>query len=97
MLDDSGNGGGGSSFLVPPPLVHCSRDSMAELPVATGNRDNRSWTKSSSSVGAHFVGGAASHGDPGGPVDTRRRITNLSKARERAKAPRLVEYFTTAA
>ncbi|KAL9179233.1 hypothetical protein ACHAXT_008523 [Thalassiosira profunda] len=30
---------------------------------------------------------------PGGSADTRRRITKLSRAREREKAPRLVEYF----
>ena len=31
--------------------------------------------------------------NPGGSADTRRRITKLSKAREREKVPRLVEYF----
>jgi hypothetical protein len=47
---------------------------------------NRSRTESGTS---HSGAG----GNPGGSADTRRRITKLSKARERAKVPRLVEYF----
>ncbi len=62
MLDDGSNEGDGSGFVVPPPPVHCSRDGVAELSVATGNGgngDNRLCTKLSGSVGGHSVGGAA--------------------------------------
>lgn len=46
---------------------------------------NRSRTKSGDSFGTAAA--------PAGSADTRRRITKLSKAREREKVPRLVEYF----
>lgn len=47
---------------------------------------NRSRTTSGDSFGTAAV-------TPAGSADTRRRITKLSKAREREKVPRLVEYF----
>eukprot|EP00579_Thalassiosira_antarctica_P013794 CAMPEP_0201947094 /NCGR_PEP_ID=MMETSP0903-20130614/54759_1 /ASSEMBLY_ACC=CAM_ASM_000552 /TAXON_ID=420261 /ORGANISM="Thalassiosira antarctica, Strain CCMP982" /LENGTH=1385 /DNA_ID=CAMNT_0048490219 /DNA_START=26 /DNA_END=4183 /DNA_ORIENTATION=+ len=61
-----------------------------------GGSGNRSRSNTSGSVGhsrtnsGSIVNGSS---NPGGSADTRRRITKLSKAREREKAPRLVEYF----
>jgi pentatricopeptide repeat protein len=51
------------------------------------NNGNRSRMNSEGSFGNN------NNGTPAGSADTRRRITKLSKAREREKVPRLVEYF----
>ncbi len=53
---------------------------------SAGFGDERNRTRSNSSNNVI-------HNNPGGSADTRRRITKLSKAREREKVPRLVEYF----
>ena len=57
--------------------------------VHVGVAPNRSRTESSGSA----INANVNASNPGGSADTHRRITKLSKAREREKVPRLVEYF----
>ena len=60
----------------------------------------RTSSRDSSGHSVSVIGGSSAannnnnnSNNPGGSADTRRRITKLSKAREREKVPRLVEYF----
>lgn len=71
----------------PSPMTTLRSPSPLNIDSISGViQPNRSRTESGTS---HSGAG----GNPGGSADTRRRITKLSKARERAKVPRLVEYF----
>ena len=82
-------------------LVHSSSLEDGRLPSLISGGSGGSPTNRMSNNEAAGVGNRArtnSHGsygggNPGGSADTRRRITKLSKAREREKVPRLVEYF----
>ena len=72
------NNGGASS----PPIPNINRSRTTSSDGLT--TINRSRTESNTSL---------NNTNPGGSADTRRRITKLSKVREREKVPRLVEYF----
>ena len=65
-----------------PPIPNINRSRTSSNDGLT--TINRSRTESNTSL---------NNSNPGGSADTRRRITKLSKAREREKVPRLVEYF----
>mmetsp|Transcript_25913 Transcript_25913/g.51978 ORF Transcript_25913/g.51978 Transcript_25913/m.51978 type:complete len:1413 (+) Transcript_25913:53-4291(+) len=58
---------------------------------SNGTNNHNSNNRSRNNTGDSF--GNTNGGTPAGSADTRRRITKLSKAREREKVPRLVEYF----
>jgi len=73
------NNNGASS----PPIPNINRSRTTSSDGLT--TINRSRTESNTSLN--------NSGNPGGSADTRRRITKLSKVREREKVPRLVEYF----
>ncbi|KAL7537211.1 hypothetical protein ACHAXR_007661 [Thalassiosira sp. AJA248-18] len=66
-----------------PPTSSTPRARTSSHDGLSSGGGNRSRTNSGTNNG----------GNPGGSADTRRRITKLSKAREREKVPRLVEYF----
>ena len=77
-------------------------DELTSLNGLQNNNDNinnipviqRQTSKSPINIGDHSSSNGSLSGVPvGGSADTRRRITKLSKAREREKVPRLVEYF----
>jgi len=83
-----------------------SRNGASSPPIPNINRSrttsndglttiNRSRTESNTSLNNSGNNNISSNqnGNPGGSADTRRRITKLSKVREREKVPRLVEYF----
>ena len=86
---NNNNGGASSS---PIPNINRSRTTSNDGLITTiSSGINRSRTESNTSLNNTTQGGGSSN--PGGSADTRRRITKLSKVREREKVPRLVEYF----
>jgi len=78
----SRNNNGASS----PPIPNINRSRTTSSDGLT--TINRSRTESNTSLN-----NTQGSSNPGGSADTRRRITKLSKVREREKVPRLVEYF----
>jgi len=101
----SSSSSGIGTMMSPPPSHRSQRPSGSSgtyqdglTGISSGNISASS-SFASTSAGTNANGGAtitatsSSLSDPGGSADTRRRITKLSKAREREKAPRLVEYF----
>jgi len=81
----SRNNNGASS----PPVPNINRSRTTSSDGLT--TINRSRTESNTSL--NNISSTNQGGNPGGSADTRRRITKLSKVREREKVPRLVEYF----
>ena len=78
LVDRQSRNNNGASSPVPRIRTSSSNDSGGLTTI------NRSRTESNTSL---------NNSNPGGSADTRRRITKLSKVREREKVPRLVEYF----
>ena len=81
------NNNGGASSPIP---INRSRTTSNDGLTTISSTINRSRTESNTSLNNSNQGGSS---NPGGSADTRRRITKLSKVREREKVPRLVEYF----
>ena len=82
LVDRQSRNNNGASSPIPRIRTSSSNDSGGLTTINSGI--NRSRTESNTSL---------NNSNPGGSADTRRRITKLSKVREREKVPRLVEYF----